>query len=95
MAANPLWRALRIHGELKALGITISERTVSRILRSLPRPASQTWKTFLYNHIGQMLSIDFFTVPIISMKVLFDSSSATRTADTATRCGAPDLVHPR
>ena len=38
VAANPLWRAPRIHGELKMLGIVISERTVSRILRSLPRP---------------------------------------------------------
>jgi hypothetical protein len=29
VAANPLWRAPRIHGELKMLGIEISERTVS------------------------------------------------------------------
>jgi putative transposase len=45
---QPLWGAPRIHGELKVLGIEISERTVSRILRRLlrPRPA-QTWKTFL------------------------------------------------
>ena len=71
MAANPLWRAPRIHGELKMLGIPISERTVSRILRKLPRPLRQTWKTFLHNHLGQMVSIDFFTVPTISMKVLF------------------------
>src|SRR4051794_33305707 len=71
VAANPLWRAPRIHGELKMLGIPISERTVSRILRKLPRPPSQTWKTFLHNHLGQMVSIDFFTVPTISMKVLF------------------------
>jgi len=28
-AANPLWRAPRIHGELKMLGLAISERTVS------------------------------------------------------------------
>ena len=28
VAANPLWRAPRIHGELKMLGISISERTV-------------------------------------------------------------------
>ena len=69
--ANPLWRAPRIHGELKMLGIEISERTVSRILRKLPRPPSQTWKTFLHNHLGQMVSIDFFTVPTIAMKVLF------------------------
>ena len=69
--ANPLWRAPRIHGELKMFGIEISERTVSRILRKLPRPPSQTWKTFLHNHLGQMVSIDFFTVPTIAMKVLF------------------------
>ena len=70
-AANPLWRAPRIHGELKMLGIEISERTVSRLLRKLPRQPSQTWKTFLHNHLGQMVSIDFFTVPTITMKVLF------------------------
>ena len=71
VAANPLWRAPRIHGELKLLGIVISERTVSRILRRLRRPPNQTWKTFLHNHVGEMVSIDFFTVPTISMRVLF------------------------
>src|SRR4029453_13206952 len=70
-AANPLWRAPRIHGELKMLGIGTSERTVSRILRKLGRPPNQTWKTFLHNHVGQMVSIDFFTVPTFTMKVLF------------------------
>ena len=45
--ANPLWRAPRIHGELNMLGIQISEQTVSRLLRKLPRRPSQTWKTFL------------------------------------------------
>jgi hypothetical protein len=70
-AANPLWRAPRIHGELKMLGIAISERTVSRILRKLRRPPSQTWRTFLHNHIGQVVSTDFFTVPTITMSVLF------------------------
>ena len=70
-AANPLWRAPRIHGELKMLGIDISERTVSRFLRRVRRPPNQTWKTFLHNHVGQMVSIDFFTVPTITMRVLF------------------------
>jgi transposase InsO family protein len=69
--ANPLWRAPRIHGELKMLGIEISERTVSGILRRLPRPPSQTWKTFLHNHLSQIISIDFFTVPTVHLKVLF------------------------
>jgi putative transposase len=41
-AANPLWRAPRIHGELKMLGIAISERTVSRTCaRSDVRPTSR------------------------------------------------------
>src|ERR1017187_8672150 len=71
--ANPLWRAPRIHGKLKMLGITISERTVSRILRSVPRPPSQTWKTFLSNHLGQIVSVDFFTVPTIRLRLLFVS----------------------
>jgi hypothetical protein len=69
--ANPLWRAPRLHGELRMLGITISERTVSRILRTVPRPPSQTWKTFLRNHLGQIVSVDFFTVPTIRLRVLF------------------------
>jgi putative transposase len=69
--ANPLWRAPRIHAELKMLGIPTSERTVSRILRSIPRPPSQTWKTFLRSHLGQIVSGDFFTVPTVRLRVLF------------------------
>ena len=69
--ANPLWRAPRIHGELLKLGIKVSERTVSRILRTVPRPPSQTWKTFLRNHIGEIVATDFFTVPTVGLRVLF------------------------
>lgn len=69
--ANPLWRAPRIHGELRKLGIEVSERTVSRLLRTVKRPPSQTWKTFLQNHIGEIVAIDFFTVPTIRLRVLF------------------------
>lgn len=38
--ANPLWGAPRIHGELRTLGIEVSERTVSRLLQRDPRPTS-------------------------------------------------------
>ena len=69
--ANPLWRAPRIHGELQKLGIVVSERTVSRILRGLKWPPSQTWKTFLQNHLSDIVAIDFFTVPTIRLRVLF------------------------
>ena len=69
--ANPLWRAPRIHGELLKLGIEVSERTVSRVLRTVKRPPSQTWTTFLQNHIGEIVAIDFFTEPTIRLRVLF------------------------
>ncbi len=69
--ANPLWRAPRIHGELLKLGIEVSERTVSRILRTTQRPPSQTWKTFLKNHLGEIVATDFFTVPTVRMRILF------------------------
>ena len=69
--ASPLWRAPRIHGELRKLGIEVSERTVSRILRTVKRPPSQGWKTFLQNHIGEIVAIDFFTVPTVRLRVLF------------------------
>jgi putative transposase len=70
-AANPLWGAPRIHGELLRLGIAISERTVSRLMpKRHPRP-SQTWRTFLANHVRDLVSLDFFTVPTARLRVLF------------------------
>ncbi len=68
---NLLWRAPRIHGELLKLGIAVSERTVSRILQGVKRQPSQTWKTFLKNHVGDLVATDFFTVPTVRMRVLF------------------------
>jgi putative transposase len=69
--ANPLWGAPRIHGELRVLGVDVSERTVSRLLERYPRPPSQTWRTFLTNHLASAASIDFFTVPTLTGRVLF------------------------
>ena len=69
--ANPLWGAPRIHGELRKLGVDVAERTVSRLmLKRRPEP-SQTWRTFLANHVGDLVSIDFFTVPTAHLRVLF------------------------
>lgn len=69
--ANPLWGAPRIHGELRTLGVEVSERTVSRLLKRRARPPSQTWRTFLTNHIPSAASMDFFTVPTLTGRVLF------------------------
>lgn len=70
-AANPLWGAPRIHGELCKLGIELSERTVSRLLRRPRRPPSQTWRTLLTNHVATLVSKDFMTVPTLTGRVLF------------------------
>ena len=73
-AANPLWGAPRIHGELRKLGIEIAQATVGKYLgrnRRRPGPPSQTWRTFLANHVSQLASIDFFTVPTATFRVLF------------------------
>jgi hypothetical protein len=35
------------------------------------RPPSQTWKTFLENHVNSMVSVDFFTVPTIRFQILY------------------------
>jgi transposase InsO family protein len=69
--ANPLWGAPRIHGELQKLGIEVAERTVSRLLSKRRTPPSQTWRTFLANHVRDLVSIDFFTVPTVGLRVLF------------------------
>ena len=59
--ANPLWGAPRIHGELLKLGIEISERAVSELIRKYrTRPPSQTWRTFLKNHMHNTYSMDLF-----------------------------------
>jgi transposase InsO family protein len=69
--ANPLWGAPRIHGELRKLGIDVAERTVSRLLPKRRLPPSQTWRTFLTNHVGDLVAVDFFTLPTARLRVLF------------------------
>src|SRR6202521_2962097 len=68
---NPTWGAPRIHGELRELGIDIGETSVSKSMVRCRHPPSQTWRTFLNNHLQQLVSIDFFTVPTIRFQVLY------------------------
>jgi transposase InsO family protein len=68
---NPLWGAPRIHGELLKLGIEIGETSVSKYMVRHRKPPSQTWRTFLDNHVQSMASVDFFTVPTIRFQVLY------------------------
>ena len=68
---NPLWGAPHIHGELLKLGIEISETSVAKYMVRHRQPPSQTWRTFLDNHINSLVSVDFFTVPTIRFQVLY------------------------
>jgi putative transposase len=64
--------AARIHGELTMLGFDLSERTVLRWMRRVPRnpePAKR-WAAFLNNHREAIAAMDFFTVPTLTFGVL-------------------------
>src|SRR5215467_9113665 len=68
---NPTWGAPRIHGELMKLDIKISESSVAKYMVRSPKPPSQTWRTFLNNHVSQLASVDFFTVHTVWFEILF------------------------
>jgi transposase InsO family protein len=69
--ANPLWGAPRIHDKLLKLGLDVSQRTVGRLMPRRAKPPSQTWRTFLENHIADLVSVDFFVVPTATFRVLY------------------------
>ena len=71
---NRLWGAPRIHGELLKLGVVVSERTVSRYLRGRPKRPSQTWCTFIANHLGQFECNTQVLSPSVSGDDLLDAS---------------------
>jgi hypothetical protein len=69
-AANPLWGAPRIHGELLKLGIEISQATVAKYMlrrRGMPSP---TWRSFLRNQAQGITAIDMFVVASASFRLL-------------------------
>jgi putative transposase len=68
---NPGWGAPRIHGELLKLGIDVGQTSVSKYLVRHRKPPSQTWRTFLDNHVTSLVSVDFFTVPTIRFQILY------------------------
>jgi hypothetical protein len=65
------WGAPQIHGELQMLGIQVSESTVAKYMIRPRKPPSQTWKTFLENHAVDLVSVDFFTVPTATFRIMY------------------------
>jgi hypothetical protein len=65
------WGAPRIRGELQMLGIEVSQATVAKYMLLHRKPPSQSWRTFLNNHTKDLISVDFFTVPTVTFRILY------------------------
>jgi hypothetical protein len=49
---NVMWGAPRIASELRLLGHRVADSTVAKYMPRRTKPPSQTWRTFLKNHVG-------------------------------------------
>lgn len=68
---NATWGVPRIHSEIVLLGYDVSESTVANYMNRDRKPPSQTWRTFLDNHVRDIVAVDFFTVPTATFRILF------------------------
>jgi len=68
---NPLWGAPRIHSELALLGYDVAESTAAKYVKRRRKPPSQTWRTFLENHVRDIAALDFFVVPTMRFQLLY------------------------
>src|SRR5262245_25870834 len=69
---NRLWGTERIRGELRKLGVAVSNGSIRRYRwRRAPRPPSQTWRTFLRNHAHAMWAADLCVVQTLTFKTLY------------------------
>jgi putative transposase len=72
---NPMWSRRRIAGELAKLGICVDKDTVAKYMpkpSARPRrPPSQTWRTFVRNHLRGTIAIDFLTVPTVTFDIVY------------------------
>src|SRR5260370_12242114 len=103
-AANPLWGAPRIHGELLKLGIEISQATVAKHMVRRRGASSPTWRTFLRNHAEGVAAIDVFVAASASFRLLYviiilahDRRNILRTAVTqhpTPACLSPQVTEP-
>lgn len=70
---NPRWGYLRIVGELRKLGFTVSKTSVATVLRRhglppAPRRVGPTWSQFLRAQAKGILATDFFHVDAVTLR---------------------------
>ncbi len=68
---NVTWGSPRIQSELALLGYTVDQSTVAKYMYRHRKPPSQTWRTFLENHMGDIAAVDFFVVPTLRFRLLY------------------------
>jgi putative transposase len=91
---------VRIVGELRKLGITVSATLVRNVLARAgvppaPERATSSWRSFLRHHGNTILACDFFTVDTVWLRrlyVLFFVSIATRRVEYVACTRNPDTA---
>jgi len=68
---NATWGSPRIQSELALLGYTVDQSTVVKYMCRHRKPPSPTWRTFLENHVPDIVAIDFFVVPTVRFCLLY------------------------
>jgi hypothetical protein len=68
-------RGETVMAELAKLGHSVDKDTVAKYMPEATRPprrtSSQTWKTFLRNHLSATIAIDFLTVPTVTFNIVY------------------------
>jgi hypothetical protein len=74
---NPGWGAPRIHGDLLQLGFAYRSRPFRVIYKALKRrpdhERARRCIAFLHNHREVIAAFEFFTVPMLTFRVLYAS----------------------
>jgi len=73
---NPHWGYLRIVGECRKLGVTVSATSVRNVLRRhrigpAPRRSGPSWSQFLRSQAAGALACDFFHVDTVTLRRLY------------------------
>src|SRR6266446_10484787 len=58
-------------GLIVCVNYIITQVSVAKYMARRRRPPSQSWRTFLANHVDQIMAADFFVVPTATGRLLF------------------------
>jgi hypothetical protein len=67
----------------------VSQATVAKYMARDRKLRSQTWRTFLSNHVKQLVPTDFFVVATVTFRVLTSNSSLHRDVSQIEGCFPP------